>query len=487
MHSELSHASPWTAETVERFISEAEEMEAVKNAARERGLTDLVPKRGFAKPGGITRYIYGTAASPDGAAREVMTWAVSGNLTRALLRRYIVRHTLDILGIPFCDLQPGVIQGLFSGGILKKGLTSLPVAPRFLAETRRWLPMVDVFGGVFNGVQIPGCLRCGFSIPVVQETLPAFFRDPDFGWVIEAAREHYGGQMVAAGEPRKSRVASYTRHYEIDAGGSAGGEDGKSGLYVIQSVPAAGLCLGHSLRLVAPFGEMSEKCFLAALALLCEAGVIGGKGGIGYGFFTADYKRVNGGRAEDLDLAAALREYESWAAANRDKIAEILKAMSDQFKYNVPESLRKSRVLFDGLAKCGLVDVFAKAFDRETSEDGFVECVLDEVEKIEEICSTMAKFELGAEAKANIKAALTPKAIRDLRNKMVRDMGEELFNHMAAKYDDESAAYDVDAFYPSVEDASDAQKKAGSALKVLTDFFTKLPSGNNGKNKNNGV
>lgn len=488
MHSELSHGSPWTAETINQFLTDLQEVETVERTAREKQLGDLIPNKGLAKPNSYVRYVYGTAVGPDGSTREVRTWAVSGNLVRALLRRYIVRHTLDVLEVKFSEVPRGVLQGLLSGGVLKKGLAPRPVKPHFLVEVRQWLPVVDVFGGVFNGVQIPGCLRCGFSIPVIEETLPAFFRDSDFTWMVEAAREHYGGRMASFGESYgKSRVSAYTRHHEIDTGGVAGGEDGQAGLYVVQSVPAAGLCLGHSIRLVAPFGEKSEKCLLAALALFNGAGVIGGKSGIGYGFFTADYKRVSGGRAEDLDLDAALHEYEDWLKANKEQITVVLKAMSDHFKYAIPDDLRKGRVLFSTLADVGLIEVLGKAYDEGVSEDEFADLVSGAADKIVKVCSGISRYPLGLEAEARARAALTPETARALRKKLTQDVGAELFEHMAANCTDESAAYDVEALYPTAEDVSGAQKKAGSALKSLTDFFVKLPNGgSSGRMKNRG-
>lgn len=103
---------------------------------------------------------------PDGAPVEVPV--VSGNALRGLLRDHAAEVFHDALGRPELPVQ--VFHLLWSGGALAKAGAGHVLGARQLAEVRRLIPVVSLFGGSGAGKIIEGKLRVGKLVPICAET-----------------------------------------------------------------------------------------------------------------------------------------------------------------------------------------------------------------------------------------------------------------------------------------------------------------------------
>lgn len=103
---------------------------------------------------------------PDGSVVEVPV--VSGNALRGILRDYAAEVFWAALGRP--ELPAPVFHLLWSGGSLAKAGSGHVLGARQLADVRRLIPVVSLFGGSGAGKIIEGKMRAGKLVPVCAET-----------------------------------------------------------------------------------------------------------------------------------------------------------------------------------------------------------------------------------------------------------------------------------------------------------------------------
>ncbi|MGB9846186.1 MAG: hypothetical protein ACPLRH_01640 [Desulfotomaculales bacterium] len=135
-----------------------------------RAITPIVhgePPEEGAKPRNITTVRRISYVLPGGGISDVP--AVSGNAIRGSTRRIFIDRTLAVLDA-YNLLDKHVAYFLLAGGATEAGSASIG-GPEFRKELRENLPFVDLLGGSLRSCFLPGKLRVGFMIPVVQETL----------------------------------------------------------------------------------------------------------------------------------------------------------------------------------------------------------------------------------------------------------------------------------------------------------------------------
>ncbi|HEX7050917.1 MAG TPA: hypothetical protein VF188_11985 [Longimicrobiales bacterium] len=103
---------------------------------------------------------------PDGAPVDIPV--VSGNSLRGLLRDHAATVFHNALGRPELPVQ--VFHLLWSGGALAKAGAGHVLGARQLADVRRLIPVVSLFGGSGAGKIIEGKLRVGKLVPICAET-----------------------------------------------------------------------------------------------------------------------------------------------------------------------------------------------------------------------------------------------------------------------------------------------------------------------------
>lgn len=104
---------------------------------------------------------------PSGAVVEVPV--VSGNALRGILRDHAANVFWTALGQP--ALPVAVFHLLWSGGALAKAGAGHVLGARQVAEVRRLVPVVSLFGGSGAGKIIEGKLLIGKLVPIAAETV----------------------------------------------------------------------------------------------------------------------------------------------------------------------------------------------------------------------------------------------------------------------------------------------------------------------------
>lgn len=103
---------------------------------------------------------------PDGSVEDVPV--LSGNALRGILRDHSAEMLWMQLGQP--ELAMPVFHALWSGGSLAKAGSGKALDPVRLAQLRRLVPHVAIFGAAGGGRIIEGKLRVGKLVPLVTET-----------------------------------------------------------------------------------------------------------------------------------------------------------------------------------------------------------------------------------------------------------------------------------------------------------------------------
>ncbi len=89
---------------------------------------------------------------------------------RGQLRRAAVEEMLAVLELDKTEVHPPLMNALISGGGLDAGATppGIPVERR--RKLRAFMPLIDAFGGTFDGQLMEGKLLVGDMLPLVRET-----------------------------------------------------------------------------------------------------------------------------------------------------------------------------------------------------------------------------------------------------------------------------------------------------------------------------
>lgn len=95
---------------------------------------------------------------------------VSAASIRGQLRRAAIEDMLMVIGLEKTEVNPGLMNALLSGGGLDAGATppGIPVERR--RKLRAFMPLIDAFGGTFDGQLMEGKLLVGDLLPLVRET-----------------------------------------------------------------------------------------------------------------------------------------------------------------------------------------------------------------------------------------------------------------------------------------------------------------------------
>lgn len=274
-------------------------------------------------------------------------YAVSGNSIRHRIRELLTDYTLECLEIPSESLEPRVAHLLYSGGVQQGGVGQGAdyEAIDERALLRKMMPIVDLFGGVFNGHFFEGALRVHFALPLVRNLswlypdVEWYFQEHDIPWDSLPTLEELNVQVInnPIGYTRslpeqvadidwgKRRNRNANRNEGENTGNensNGSGEDRDNearGIYTVDALPI-GTLLAHRFTLLS-LAENSKVCFDAGLELLFRTPYIGSQSGKGHGLVIAEY------RCGEEKVSGGLENYTLWLEENKkdlvDYIAEI--------------------------------------------------------------------------------------------------------------------------------------------------------------------
>ena len=237
---------------------------------------------------------------PDGSVEEVPI--ISGNGMRGMLRDRGMVHMCRALGYGMND-ENGQVTGLtlpafyflFSGGTLTseagRGL-DIDLARKM----RNLIPLVGIFGGAMGNQIMPGKIKVGKLMPIVQETahlIPARFvpESPTSIWEYlqeemytrkdDEKNEHLR-QLIAPETRQLLAAKSEAKRIKTDAGKPQDdtGEHQQMRYYV--ETIAAGTQMYWKLVLE-DVTDVEFEAFLACLSEFARFPYVGGKSGVGMG------------------------------------------------------------------------------------------------------------------------------------------------------------------------------------------------------------
>lgn len=229
---------------------------------------------------------------PDGEITSIPL--VSGNGLRGRLRRVGEELTRQALGYEN-QLTIAAAAALRSGGALVK-TTGEPISGQALAQLRKLVPMIGVFGAAGAGRLIDGCLQVGKLIPIATETI-------DLISGANAAKARLSVEDL-------TEIETYARIGEAHET-----SDGSPMQFRIETF-RAGTVFDVWLNLTHP--TPAEASFFAdVLASYCENASVAGRSSIGHGRLRFD-----------LDVTPTAPCREDWRASTKAGSAEAIELLN---------------------------------------------------------------------------------------------------------------------------------------------------------------
>lgn len=243
---------------------------------------------------------------PDGQVVDVPV--ISGNTFRGRLRRIgeeLLREVLRYEG----QIAPAAAHALRGGGSLAKTGRE-PLSGARLAQLRRLIPQIGVFGAAAGGAIIDGALTVHKVIPIVRET------------------QHITGIPSAKTITQLTQLETYTRQDDGDTrdlswiGDSQVGREWVSSpqmLFRLETFPAGTVFhTGVQLRRGTP---VEIGFFQEVWAEFVLRGCLGGRIGLGHGRIEVDLKSDRDLRLDECDWRAEIADV-------RDAAVDALKELT---------------------------------------------------------------------------------------------------------------------------------------------------------------
>ena len=220
---------------------------------------------------------------------------VSGNAIRGIMRRRGAARLLELIGTTKASLGEDVQHALFSGGMLKKGAGGGTIDTNFIAELRKMLPLMSVWGTTIGQQMIGGKLDVGQLVPISCQTA------------------HRTGIESSISVHSLMDEVAHTRRDDMEDKTKGLDEKQKQQMRYQTEVIASGTEFYHYFTLK-DCNKTERGAFMSALYWFMKYPKIGGMSGRGFGLIQMDY---------EID-EAAVEAYESWMTENADQINAYL-------------------------------------------------------------------------------------------------------------------------------------------------------------------
>lgn len=274
----------------------------------------------------------------EGGHQEIVKLpAISGNTIRHMLRESLVDPTLTLLVLQRRDLPKNILEMLVSGGGMdtsdvkkdikeKEAATkiagehdgNIPILVRDRETLRSVFPILSLFGASYGNRMLPGLLRIGWAIPALKETAYITGYDSDVSYSADIFSYQLGTRhdpVSDVPEQRESRQSIY--YFEV---------------------VSPGIPFSHEITFDL-MTDVERGALQIALDRFQSEGKVGGKTGVGMGFFkmTKEYEKVGEPSV-----------YIDWLKENKEVIIEYLdiwnspqKVVKKDQSIEFPEGLSK--------------------------------------------------------------------------------------------------------------------------------------------------
>lgn len=238
------------------------------------------------------------------ADNEVVdTPIITGNGTRGLMRRLLMKELMLQMGVEPRSLTPDFYYILFSGGFIAKGASGRYDLAGLKQKIREYVPAISLLGTAFGAQTMDGKVNVGIAYPlckeikhIISDEVPEEYLENTF-WV-------YLDEIF------------YTRHDDLEEPNDTVTQM----KYEIESL-APGTLFYHEI-IDETDTEIEAACLRKAIELFIENGQIGGKKSIGHGKIEVDYNGV-----EDLPDSSV---YDNFIDENRKEIEEVFDTIAEQ-------------------------------------------------------------------------------------------------------------------------------------------------------------
>lgn len=229
---------------------------------------------------------------------------ISGNAFRGVLRRIGEDLLRDVLEYDH-QLPLAAAHALRSGGALAK-TSKEPLSGARLANLRRLVPQIGVFGAAGGGCIIQGCLQVGKVVPHVLETSHLTG--------VTCVRTAFDAVQIET----YSRVDDSTSHSFVATTKSDGlASDTQQMRYRVETFPA-GTTFSTWLTLTRPT-NLEAAFFADVLESFTQHGTLGGRSAIGHGRISTDLH---------TPTPPPTFDWRSEVAAHRDEALTALELLS---------------------------------------------------------------------------------------------------------------------------------------------------------------
>lgn len=249
---------------------------------------------------------------------------VSGNAVRGLMRRLIVDHSLDELGLTgdafgaLFDSNEEARRTLFllrNGGLTAKSVSPKPIGVGGYDRLRKGVPFLALLGGNYQGHHIESCCQIGFLVPLTKETVNYGLN----GMPAEITAKVDPERLPVIVMVNNAPAIRYTRRAGEEKEGS---EDKEAMIYGTEVIPPG--VTFYSFNTCVTDDEGAALAFRAGMAMLAEHGYIGGMKGRGHGRVSFDLMCVGGSVAAPLDPAGSIAAYDRYLRDNKEAITEAI-------------------------------------------------------------------------------------------------------------------------------------------------------------------
>lgn len=236
---------------------------------------------------------------------------VSAASVRGQLRRAAIEEMLLVVGLEKTEVNPGLMNALLSGGGLDAGATppGIPVERR--RKLRGFMPLIDAFGGTFDGQLMEGKLLVGDLLPLVRETA---------AFTVGLLTEEETASLPSAESITITRTATRKPDPELDV------ERDDRMIFSTEAIPAGTMMFCH----IAIRGDgvscppMTAAAIQWAVEVWQKRGTVGAKPAAGFG-------QVEWMSFENAASKVGLRDrhngrtFQEYLTSNREEIAEYLR------------------------------------------------------------------------------------------------------------------------------------------------------------------